>query len=236
MATQSRTDRPIAALAGLIALALTLPAMAQVDGVLSAAPQPKVAAPPPAPSARPGEGGGPASAPGARQGGAPPYFTAMGPHQATLGWPAGVPREFVTSYVNHIGGEVRLANGSVISLENDQARLPLSTGGILIHLLRNDVGAYLTMIQQVGETLKVFTTISLASGELIDPPPVTLPIGGGSQTVALPGGGSLTLTVDGAHALTPDEQRSVETMQRTLDQQNAAAAARAAAGQPARGP
>src|SRR4051812_28690198 len=109
----------------------------------------------------------------------------------------------VASGVNHLLGVLTLPDGRVVRMDRPGSTL-LTQGAPF----QSDFpgGSYVSDIAPDGQNLKVRYSIVLASGEVIDTPSATVPAGGGTGSVKLPGGGELTVTVDGTHPLTPDEQ------------------------------
>ena len=194
--------------------------------------KPKVAAPPTAPAVKAGTGGGPGGPAPAPAPLSADLMSALSQHVREQAWPFGEVG-LVPSGLNHFKMELVTPTGRRIVTEQS-GQLLMSTNISATTMQRTEDGAIgvTYALRRNGNVLTGYTSYILPSGEIYDPPPVVMPLEGGTRTVNVPGGGTMTLTLDGAHTPTPEETARIQpTLTMATTQSNAAVAAAASAAQ-----
>lgn len=217
-------------------------AQTAVGAAFGAPVQPKVEAPAASATVKAGGGGAPAALDSPSAAPRTPTITTNAPDYVTAGltavmntplpayirqagWPAAAQRVTpVASGVNHGIFRLTTQDGRVITLEQTIPPAFREDTPIYYPLPRENgepsPGTMISYVHIDGNSLVVQAAYSLTTGELITPPPVRLPLNGGTASVPA-AGGSLSITIDGAHALTTADQTEIARIQGILDAQQA---------------
>lgn len=222
----------------ILAATLISPSAHAQDAATSAlgAPvQTKTGAPPATPTVKPGEGATaltvPAPRPDPRFTASPEALAALAPFnrvdQHVMGRGLKSPDHtmwgLAPSGATRMSAVLSLPDGRTIHLENRGKSAPTSTDpfplsvGVLQHAATVPAGVAAFEILTDGDNLKLVATFEPSPGEFIDAPAALVSSRTGTVSVGVAGGGTLTVSFEGYHPLTSEEQAFTDSFPKGLN-------------------